>query len=106
MQQSTIRSLVRRTGSLVHNRTVPAVLRSSFPRYSSTETVTSTSANSPPPPVGVNDPKLNKLVDDISALTLLQAADFVSLLKVGRFFLVCHRGGCRNTHVNQKLERS
>jgi large subunit ribosomal protein L7/L12 len=29
------------------------------------------------------DPKLSAIVDDISTLTLLQAADLVSLLKVG-----------------------
>ncbi len=30
------------------------------------------------------DPELNKIVDDISGLTLLQAADLVALLKVYR----------------------
>jgi hypothetical protein len=34
------------------------------------------------PPPGAGDTKLNKIVDDISGLTLLQAADLVSLLKV------------------------
>lgn len=43
----------------------------------------STSAAPPPPaPAPSADPKLNKIVDDISGLTLLQAADLVSLLKV------------------------
>ncbi|EJF63013.1 ClpS-like protein [Dichomitus squalens] len=36
------------------------------------------SSPAPPPP---SDPKLNKIVDDISNLTLLQAADLVTLLK-------------------------
>ncbi|KAI0034411.1 ribosomal protein L7/L12 C-terminal domain-containing protein, partial [Vararia minispora EC-137] len=39
----------------------------------------STSAPTPPP-VSI-DPKLNQMVDDISQLTLLQAADLVTLLK-------------------------
>ncbi|PCH41618.1 60S ribosomal protein L7/L12-like protein [Wolfiporia cocos MD-104 SS10] len=38
-------------------------------------------SSAPPPPVASADPKLNKIVDDISGLTLLQAADLVSLLK-------------------------
>ncbi|THV05401.1 ClpS-like protein [Dendrothele bispora CBS 962.96] len=35
----------------------------------------------PPPPATSTDPRLNKIVDDISGLTLLQAADLVTLLK-------------------------
>ncbi|CCL99166.1 uncharacterized protein FIBRA_01181 [Fibroporia radiculosa] len=35
----------------------------------------------PPSPSVAADPKLNKIVDDISGLTLLQAADLVTLLK-------------------------
>lgn len=38
----------------------------------------SSSTSAPPPP---SSPKLNQIVDDISSLTLLQAADLVSLLK-------------------------
>ena len=38
------------------------------------------SASTPPPAAG--DPSINRIVDDISGLTLLQAADLVSLLKV------------------------
>ncbi|KAH9049223.1 ribosomal protein L7/L12 C-terminal domain-containing protein [Lactarius deliciosus] len=47
----------------------------------------SSSSSSPPPPPTTtaptpsSDPALHKLVDDISALTLLQAADLVTLLK-------------------------
>ncbi|KAI0052598.1 ClpS-like protein [Auriscalpium vulgare] len=41
----------------------------------------SSSTGTPPPPVAPSDPKLGKLVDDISGLTLLQAADLVTLLK-------------------------
>ncbi|EIM85536.1 ClpS-like protein, partial [Stereum hirsutum FP-91666 SS1] len=35
----------------------------------------------PPPPATSSDPKISKIVDDISELTLLQAADLVTLLK-------------------------
>ncbi|ETW84449.1 hypothetical protein HETIRDRAFT_124018 [Heterobasidion irregulare TC 32-1] len=38
------------------------------------------SSTAPPPPLPT-DPKLNQLVDSISGLTLLQAADLVTLLK-------------------------
>jgi len=38
--------------------------------------------SAPSPAALPSDPKLNKIVDDISGLTLLQAADLVSLLKV------------------------
>ena len=34
------------------------------------------------PPVAPSDPKIGRIVDDISGLTLLQAADLVTLLKV------------------------
>jgi len=87
MQHSTILAVARRTGSLVRNRTVPAISSSNFPKYVTTEAVSSNSAKPPPAP-GTSDPKLNRLVDDISSLTLLQAADFVSLLKVGRSLVV------------------
>jgi len=41
-----------------------------------------TSQSTPPPPSPLPaDPKISKIVDDISALTLLQAADLVTLLK-------------------------
>ena len=47
---------------------------------------TATDARKPsastPPPVVCGDPTINRIVDDISGLTLLQAADLVSLLKV------------------------
>ncbi|OCH93575.1 ClpS-like protein [Obba rivulosa] len=39
------------------------------------------SSSSPPPPAAPVDPKLSKIVDEISGLTLLQAADLVTLLK-------------------------
>ncbi|OSX60581.1 hypothetical protein POSPLADRAFT_1171668 [Postia placenta MAD-698-R-SB12] len=41
----------------------------------------SESAPPPPSPSVAADPKLNKIVDEISGLTLLQAADLVTLLK-------------------------
>jgi hypothetical protein len=44
-----------------------------------TEAASSSTASSPPPP---SDPKIGRIVDDISGLTLLQAADLVTLLKV------------------------
>ncbi|KAG2051328.1 ClpS-like protein [Suillus hirtellus] len=47
-------------------------------RWLATETVSSSSAAAPPPP---SDPKIGRIVDDISGLTLLQAADLVTLLK-------------------------
>ncbi|KAI6035511.1 ribosomal protein L7/L12 C-terminal domain-containing protein [Pisolithus orientalis] len=40
-----------------------------------------TQASSSIPPPITADPKISRIVDDISALTLLQAADLVSLLK-------------------------
>jgi large subunit ribosomal protein L7/L12 len=36
----------------------------------------------PPPPATSSNPKINQIVDDISGLTLLQAADLVTVLKV------------------------
>ncbi|OJT07349.1 54S ribosomal protein L12, mitochondrial [Trametes pubescens] len=48
-------------------------------RYASTEAAAA-SSSAPAPPLST-DPKLNKIVDDISGLTLLQAADLVTLLK-------------------------
>ncbi|KAI0253053.1 ribosomal protein L7/L12 C-terminal domain-containing protein [Lactifluus subvellereus] len=58
-------------------------------RALTTAPATSSTSSSPPPPspppppssTAPSDPALHKLVDDISALTLLQAADLVTLLK-------------------------
>ncbi|KAI0069223.1 ClpS-like protein [Artomyces pyxidatus] len=50
-------------------------------RWLATAAAETSSASAPPPPVVPSDPKLGKLVDDISGLTLLQAADLVTLLK-------------------------
>ncbi|KAI0662998.1 ClpS-like protein [Cubamyces menziesii] len=50
-------------------------------RYASTEAAAAASSSSAPAPPLSTDPKLNKIVDDISGLTLLQAADLVALLK-------------------------
>ncbi|KAJ3552609.1 hypothetical protein NM688_g4065 [Phlebia brevispora] len=44
-------------------------------------TASAESSTSAPPPPPVSDPKITKIVDDISGLTLLQAADLVTLLK-------------------------
>ncbi|KAJ3490288.1 hypothetical protein NLI96_g1530 [Meripilus lineatus] len=44
-------------------------------------TAASSSTPPPPPPATSSDPRISKIVDDISGLTLLQAADLVTLLK-------------------------
>ncbi|KAG2336679.1 ClpS-like protein [Suillus weaverae] len=46
-------------------------------RWLATEAASSSAATPPPP----SDPKIGRIVDDISGLTLLQAADLVTLLK-------------------------
>ncbi|KAL4075732.1 ribosomal protein L7/L12 C-terminal domain-containing protein [Scleroderma yunnanense] len=56
-------------------RLVPLASRS---RWLATETVQASTSTLPPPAA---DPKISRIVDDISGLTLLQAADLVSLLK-------------------------
>jgi len=53
----------------------------------------SSSSSTPSPPAtatatAMSDPALGKLVDDISALTQLQAADLVTLLKVSQFLVL------------------
>lgn len=50
------------------------------------------SSTPPPPPAGPADPKISKIVDDISGLTLLQASELVSLLKVRGSPSLAHRG--------------
>lgn len=45
------------------------------------------STSAPPPPPANADPKISKIVDDISGLTLLQASDLVTLLKVRALFV-------------------
>ena len=91
------------------------------------ETTTSASSSSPPPPPSASpssstpapspsDPALHRIVDDISALTLLQAADLVTLLKVKcrkkpsfqnrlttRFFSIPHSR--RPAHTNPQIEK-
>ena len=47
---------------------------------SAAEAAVPSSEATPPPPLST-DPKLGRIVDDISGLTLLQAADLVTLLK-------------------------
>ncbi|KAK7696634.1 hypothetical protein QCA50_001292 [Cerrena zonata] len=44
-------------------------------------TAAAEASTSTPPPTLPSDPKLTKIVDEISGLTLLQAADLVTLLK-------------------------
>ncbi|KAK7470995.1 54S ribosomal protein L12, mitochondrial [Stygiomarasmius scandens] len=50
-------------------------------RLATAATESSPKTDAPPPPATSNDPRLTRIVDDISGLTLLQAADLVSLLK-------------------------
>ncbi|KAH7888031.1 ribosomal protein L7/L12 C-terminal domain-containing protein [Phlebopus sp. FC_14] len=69
---STLRTASRSTSRF----TSPA----SRSRWLATEAAPS-SSSSPPPPPAAADPRINRIVDDISGLTLLQAADLVSLLK-------------------------
>ncbi|KAI9001153.1 ribosomal protein L7/L12 C-terminal domain-containing protein [Trametes punicea] len=59
--------------------TRPRVFASSL-RYASTEAAVASSSSPSAPPLST-DPKISKIVDDISGLTLLQAADLVALLK-------------------------
>jgi len=57
---------------------------SSSSRHLATAAAAATSSRSPPPHVpdaAPSDPKIGRIVDDISGLTLLQAADLVALLK-------------------------
>ncbi|GJE84714.1 60S ribosomal protein L7/L12 [Phanerochaete sordida] len=44
-------------------------------------TAAAEASSSAPPPATSSDPKITKIVDDISGLTLLQASDLVTLLK-------------------------
>ncbi|KAF7966934.1 hypothetical protein HWV62_36388 [Athelia sp. TMB] len=54
---------------------------SSSRRLATAAVADASSSTSPPPPATSTDPKIGRIVDDISGLTLLQAADLVSLLK-------------------------
>ncbi|KIJ70460.1 hypothetical protein HYDPIDRAFT_23563 [Hydnomerulius pinastri MD-312] len=53
--------------------------RASRSRWLATEAAPASSSSAPPP--AAVDAKIGRIVDDISGLTLLQAADLVSLLK-------------------------
>jgi len=77
MSVSRLSSVVRSASRVNFSR---SALRSGSSRWLATGATPSTS-QTPPPPTTSADPKLNKIVDDISELTLLQAADLVSLLK-------------------------
>ncbi|KAF8351226.1 hypothetical protein F5887DRAFT_913084 [Amanita rubescens] len=57
--------------------------RSSRPslRWLATATEQASQSAAPQPPAIPSDPQISRIVDDISGLTLLQAADLVSLLK-------------------------
>ncbi|KAM6495662.1 Ribosomal protein L7/L12 C-terminal domain containing protein [Amanita muscaria] len=50
-------------------------------RWMATATEATSQSTPPPPSPSPADPKISKIVDDISGLTLLQAADLVTLLK-------------------------
>ncbi|OJA19246.1 hypothetical protein AZE42_05987 [Rhizopogon vesiculosus] len=69
-------ALLCSTSRLASVRIAPLASRS---RCLVTEAASSSSAASSPPPP--SDPKIGRIVDDISGLTLLQAADLVTLLK-------------------------
>ena len=74
---------------------IRSALRSGSSRWLATEATPSTS-QTPPPPTTSADPKLNKIVDEISGLTLLQAADLVSLLKVRIRDQCCNLGSAES----------
>lgn len=78
--RTTTRSLAKVIRPLGASRqSISATSTNSCRRFAATEAAASTSSSSAPPPAG--DAKIHKLVDDISSLSLLQAADLVSLLK-------------------------
>jgi large subunit ribosomal protein L7/L12 len=93
---ATIRNLGRCVWQLgaLHQSSL-AILRRTRGRFASTEAAPSSSTSGSPPLV-LGDAKINKLVDDISSLSLLQAADLVSLLKVSRIRINEVRDVCRN----------
>jgi large subunit ribosomal protein L7/L12 len=65
-------------------RGAPTVLRAARALATAATDASSSSLPTPPPPTTPtpsSDPALHKIVDDISGLTLLQAADLVTLLK-------------------------
>ncbi|KAI0734960.1 ClpS-like protein [Fomitopsis betulina] len=63
-----------------HRAARPSTFASSS-RCLATAAAAEASSTPPPPPAGPADPKISKIVDDISGLTLLQASELVSLLK-------------------------
>ncbi|TFK29255.1 ClpS-like protein [Coprinopsis marcescibilis] len=67
-----LRIFSRSTAASWRPRTVYAL------RYASTEATSALTSTPPPPPTS---PKITQIVDDISGLTLLQAADLVTQLK-------------------------
>lgn len=73
---------LERNGILIRVRV--RVCRPGQFRALATAAAEASSSSSAPPPVasGSTDPTLNRIVDDISGLSLLQAADLVTLLKV------------------------
>ncbi|KAJ8523038.1 hypothetical protein ONZ45_g488 [Pleurotus djamor] len=59
-------------------------VRSCVRTYAAAAPETAATSSTPPPPPAAkpsSDPTINRIVDDISGLTLLQAADLVTLLK-------------------------
>ncbi|KAF8803761.1 ClpS-like protein [Phlegmacium glaucopus] len=73
---ATLRTFSRSTSSCRSSWTINSARRLA----TATEAQKST-PSVPPPVVPVGDPTITRIVDDISSLTLLQAADLVSLLK-------------------------
>ncbi|KAF9481977.1 ClpS-like protein [Pholiota conissans] len=69
-----LRALARPTASIRCSRALSA-------RGLATATEAAKSTPPPPPAAATSDPRITRIVDDISSLTLLQASDLVSLLK-------------------------
>ncbi|TDL29807.1 ClpS-like protein [Rickenella mellea] len=75
---SSLRVIARsRVSAFSSRRALPRHLR----WLTSVSAEASSSQPPPPPPSTSTDPRITKIVDDISGLTLLQAADLVSSLK-------------------------
>ena len=103
--RALLRSQLFRRGANGRRLPHPAFSTSSRRLTLAAENVPSRSP-APPPPLApsaaspVSDPKISRIVDEISTLTLLQAADLVSLLKV-RFPSLPHA-----SYYVSSLERS
>lgn len=68
-------------------------------RWFAAEAVSTSTSSAPPPPpkLSSSDPKILRIVDDISSLTLLQAADLVTELKVSCVLSSSHNKKLKHT---------